>query len=124
MSVRVVEQAEVVEVEEGHTDGSAVRSRRLDLRPERLHERAVVEGARQRIAARRLEQLERLAREALLGRAEDEEEQQRAHERRRERDGHDADATFLELREDRRGIAPHSDHGIDPAGVDDRQVLA
>ena len=124
MAVGVVEQAEVVDVEQGDRDRLPGRPSRLDGRGEGRHEAAVVRRIGQRIAPGRLDQLVGLAADPGLGGPEDEEQDERRHEPGGQRDHDHVLPHRAETRGDRLAVAPDADHGQDAVAVLERQVLA
>ena len=122
MAVRVVEQAEAVDIDQGHTEGRTLLPSALDFRGKHPDDGAVIECARQRIAAARLQQLERLAGEPPLGRPEDQVQGQGGDHRGR--DGHDdhVAAELIEAPEDRPGVTPHP-HDQDDLPIDHQREV-
>ena len=80
MAVVVVQQAEVVDVEQCDTERHTAGPGMLEFLREKPDEDTVCERSRERVAAGRLQQGGLLPREAALGRAEDQKEQQRGDE--------------------------------------------
>ena len=96
----------------------------LDLLGEIADERAVVERFRQRVAAGRLEEGLRLAREPRLRRPEHQEQQPRRDDAGRQRDDDDLAPHRFEPLDDRHGVAPDADHAEDLAIDAEWQELA
>jgi hypothetical protein len=111
VAVRVVEQAEVVDVEQGHPDLPARPARGLDVLGEQRNDRPVIEHPGERIAAGRLDELVVLTAEARLGGSEDEEEDHRQEQAGDERDDHDVAPGGVQAGQERRCVAPHRHHG-------------
>ncbi len=124
MPVVVVEQPEVVDVDERDADRPHVVAGAFDLLREQADQRAVVERVGQRVAAGRLEQGGRLARQPCLCGAEHEEQQPGRDQRRRQRHDDDLAAHPVEAGQDRDRVAPDADDAADLAVHAERQELA
>ena len=123
MAVRLVEQAQVVDVNQRERQAALLRGRLVQLAGQLLHHGAVVEHAGQRVAARGLHELARLAPEARVRGTKDEVEEDRQHAGRGQREQQHLVARGRGLRHDRRGVAVDLEDGADLAADLDRQVL-
>ena len=124
MAMVVVEEPEVVEIHERDAECHAGGPGRLDLRGKVGDQRAVVQGSGERITAGRIHEGHGLARQATLGRSEDQEQDKGGDEAGAQGDGHDIEPDTVQAGKDREGIAPHGDDRPDLAGSADRQELA
>ena len=124
VAVRLVEQPEVVDVDQRDADRRVGRAGALDARRHQGDECPVVERAGQRVAIERIDERLGLARDAALGRAEHEIQDDRRDEPGRQRHEDDVPADRIEGREDRRRVAPHADHAADLPVGDQREVFA
>ena len=124
MTVVLVEQPEVVDIDERDRHRHARRACGLGLHREATDHGSMVERPGERIAAGRLHQLRGLTGQATLGRPEDQEEQRRGDQRGGQRDEHDVTTNERQAIDDRHRIAPDRDDTEHLAIDADRQVLA
>ena len=124
VSVVLVQQAEVVEVDQGDRDRALVRPGGLDRACEIRDEGTVVQHPGQRVTSSRIEELVGLPRQAELRRPEDEEEQDARDEGGADRDQDHIAADVADLGQHRRRIAPDGDHGHDLAVDRQREEFA
>ena len=120
----VVQQPEVVDIDEGDAERQTGRSGALDLIGQVTDECPVVQGARQRVAPDRLDELGRLSGEPSLRRAEDQKEKRGRDESGAERHEDHVAADLAQSLKDGVGIPPDADDGANLAAAGDRQVLA
>ena len=109
VAVRLVEEPEVVDVDEGDADRRSVGAGVLEGGPKPDDERAVVEQAGERIALGRVEQLLGLFGDPALRGSEGEVQDRAGDEGRGERDDQHVALDVGDRGEDRRGVAPHAD---------------
>ena len=125
MTVRVVEQLEVVDIDEGDTDRSGLGPDTLDGERQLADQGAVVQDAGQRIASRCLHDLCRLASDATLGGAEDQVQEDSREQGGRDRDDDYLRANVVERRDDGSGVSPDGDHALRRAiAVEEREVFS
>ena len=121
VTVVVVEEPEVVDVDQRQADGVAGVPRRLDLVGQQADHRTVVEEAGQRIAPGGLQQLPLLGADPRLCGTEDEEQDPGQQHGGSQGHDHDVATRDVDVRQQRRRIAPHGNHGGGLAvGSDDR----
>ena len=122
--VGLVEQPEPVDIDERDADRSAGRPRAFDGEGQLADERAVVEQAGQRVASGRIDEGDGPPGDPTLCGAEDQEQGQGGDECRDQGRDDDVAAESVELGEDRHGIAPDADDGLDAAACLEREVFA
>ena len=122
-AVLLVEEAEVVQVQQGDRERIAVRLRRLDEPRERADQGTVVQETRQWVPASRLHELDRLACQSPLRSAEDEVQGEGGDQPGTEREEHDVAPDEVQLGEDRVGVSPDAHDRVDLAGRGEGQKL-
>ena len=117
VTVGFVQEPEVVDIDEGDADRRPLGAGALEHDPELDDEGTMVEQAGEGVARGRVEQLFGLLADPALRGSEGEVQDRAGHDRRGKRDDEHVPLDVGDRGEDRRGIAPHADHGPGFAGL-------